>query len=182
MITNQSIKKIMFGLLASIVLVSCNNGPSLQTYFVDNQESAHFTTVDIPTSIVSFEGVNLTDAEREAYESIDRLNFLGFKSDSNNLETYKAEMAKVKTILKDEKYSELGEFNIQGSKVLVKSLGDEDSSDEFIVFANSNDFGFGVLRILGDNMDAEKLYKLAEAMNKADVDQSQLQGITDFFK
>jgi len=178
----QSIKKSLFSLLALIMLVSCSNKQSLQTYFVDNQETANFTTLDIPTSIVKFENTELSASELEAYESIDKLNFLGFKLDSNNLDSYKAEMNKVSSILSDKKYIDLGEFNMQGSKMVVKYLGDNDIADEFIIFGNSKDVGFGVLRVLGDDMSPAKLYMLAESMNKASVDQAQLQSLTDFFK
>ncbi|MFD2824065.1 DUF4252 domain-containing protein [Lacinutrix iliipiscaria] len=178
----QSIKKSLFSLLALIMLVSCSNTQSLQTYFVDNQETPNFTTLDIPTSIVKFENTELSASELEAYESIDKLNFLGFKLDSNNLDSYKAEMNKVSSILSDKKYIDLGEFNMQGSKMIVKYLGDNDIADEFIIFGNSKDVGFGVLRVLGDDMSPAKLYMLAQSMNKASVDQSQLQSLTDFFK
>jgi len=169
-------------LLTLIVLASCSNKESLQTYFVDNQETASFTTLDIPTSIVSFEDSTLSVEEKLAFESVDKLNFLGFKLDSNNLDNYQAEMDKVKNILSNEKYIDLGEFSMQGSKMVVKYIGDDDIADEFIIFGNSKDFGFGVLRVLGDDMSPAKLYLLAQSMNKGSVDNSQLQSLTDFFK
>ena len=179
---NTSIKKTFYGLLAITLLVSCSNKESLQTYFVDNQETTSFTTVDIPTSIVNFENATLTKEEKEAYNSINKLNFLGFKLDSSNQTTYKTEMAKVSSILKDEKYVDLGEFNMFGSKLSVKYIGDDDLADEFIIFGNSKEYGFGVLRVLGDDMSPAKLFKLAETMNKGEVDDEQLKLITNFFK
>ena len=178
----QSIKKSLFSLLALLMLIGCNNNKSLQTYFVDNQETASFTTIDIPTSLVNFEDTILTDDERQAFNSVDKLNFLGFKLDSNNLDNYKAEMDKVKNILSDKKYIDLGEFSMQGSKMVVKYLGDDDTADEFIIFGNSKDFGFGVLRVLGDDMSPAKLYVLAQSMGKGSFDESKLTGLTDFFK
>jgi hypothetical protein len=178
----KSIKKSLFGLLAFSMLVGCNNNQSLQTYFVDNQETASFTTIDIPTNIVNFEDTILTDDERQAFKSVDKLNFLGFKLDSNNLDNYKAEMDKLKNILSDKKYIDLGEFSMQGSKMVVKYLGDDDTADEFIIFGNSKDVGFGVLRVLGDDMSPTKLYMLAQSMNKGSFDESKLTGLTDFFK
>ena len=151
-------------------------------YFVNNQETPNFTTIDLPTDIVSFEDTELSAEELEAYKSIDKLNFLGYKIDSNNLDSYQVEMDKVKSILSDDKYTDLGEFNVQGSKMVVKYLGDDDTADEFIVFGNSRDVGFGVLRILGDDMSPAKLYKLTETFNKGNIDQAQLDNLTDFFK
>lgn len=178
----QSIKKSLLSLLALIMLASCSNKESLQTYFVDNQETASFTTIDIPTSLVNFADDSLSDDEKNAFESVDKLNFLGYKLDSSNLDNYKAEMDKVKTILSDEKYIELGEFSLQGSKMVVKYIGNDDIADEFIIFGNSSDVGFGVLRVLGDDMSPAKLYMLAQSMNKGSFDESKLSGLTDFFK
>jgi len=177
-----SIKKLLGGLLTITLLVSCNNKESLQTYFVDNQETASFTTVDIPTSIVDFENADLSESEKEAYNSIEKLNFLGFKLDSSNQETYKVEKAKVASILKDERYIELGDFNMFGSKLTVKYIGDDDLADEFIVFGSSKEYGFGVLRVLGEDMSPAKLVRLAESMNKGKVDDTQLKGLMEFFK
>jgi len=178
----QSIKKSLLSLLAILLLASCSNKETLQTYFVDNQETASFTSIDVPTSIVSFEDAALSDEEKQAFKTVDKLNFLGFKLDSNNLDNYHAEMNKVKKILSDEKYIDLGEFSMQGSKMLVKYLGDDDIADEFIIFGNSDDVGFGVLRVLGDDMSPAKLYMLAQSMNKGSFDESQLSSLTDFFK
>ena len=71
-----SIKTILVGLLTFSMLVSCNNGPSLQTYFVDNQESPDFITADLPTSVVTLDEETMSDEQKEAYKSLKRLNFL----------------------------------------------------------------------------------------------------------
>lgn len=178
----SSIKNILFSLLALIMLVSCNNGESLQTYFVDNQETADFLSADLPTSIVKIDEMSLSEEQKEAYKSVKRLNFLGYKATESNKENYSAELSKVKSILKDKKYNDLIEFNDKAAKIIVKYIGDDDSADEFIVFASSKETGFGIVRILGDDMRPEKMATLVDAMQNADFDESQLNGITDFFK
>ncbi|WP_104734081.1 DUF4252 domain-containing protein [Hanstruepera ponticola] len=177
-----SIKTILFGLLALSMLVSCNNGPSLQTYFVDNQESPDFISADIPTSVVTLDEASLSDDQKEAYKSLKRLNFLGYKKNENNADVYNAELSKIKAILKDEKYIDLMEFSDKAMKFDVKYIGDDDSADEVIIFANSPDMGFGIIRVLGDDMRPENMATLANALQNADFDESQLNGITDFFK
>jgi len=42
--------------------------------------------------------------------------------------------------------------------------------------------GFALVRILGDHMSPEKMVTLAEALNNADIDESQMQNMMDFFK
>ncbi len=178
----QSIKYTVFSLLAFISLVSCNNGESLQTYFVDHQETADFISADIPTSVVSLDETTITDDQKAAYNSVQRLNFLGYKMNDTNMATYTTELAKVKSILNNVKYNELLEFSDSGNKFVVKYLGDDESAEEVIVFASSKEMGFGIVRILGNNMRPEQMATLASAVQNAEFDQSQLQGITDFFK
>lgn len=179
---NSSIKKLLFSLLACIVLVSCNNGESLQTYFVDNQEAPDFLSADVPTTIVKIDESTLSEDQKEAYNSVKRLNFLGYKVKENNLENYTLELSKVKSILNNKKYNELIEFNDKSAKIVVKYIGDDDTADEFVVFASSKDMGFGIVRILGNDMRPEKMVTLVDALQNADFDESQLNGITDFFK
>ena len=58
------------------VLSSCNYGETLQSYYVINQVTPSFISVDVPVSFVNFEESALTDIQLEAYESIDKLNML----------------------------------------------------------------------------------------------------------
>lgn len=178
----QTIKKSSFILLVAILLVGCKQKETLQTYIVDHQESPSFITVDIPTSIVNYKNANLSESEIEAYQSIEKLNFLGFKLDSTNKDVYNAEIAKLTKLLSDKKYIELSELNLQGAKMHVKYIGENDIAEEFIVFGSSKDFGFGVLRVLGKDMKPEKLFRLLETFNKAEVDDTQIKEIFNFFK
>ncbi len=167
-------------ILIMAVLSSCNSKETLQTYFVDHQEIPNFTTVDIPTTFVNFDDVNLTPEQEEAYKSVERLNFLGYKISENNLDTYNQEKQKVKNILNDEKYVELMEFSLNGGSVSIKSLGEE-NVDEFVVFGSSTQQGFGVVRILGNDMSPEKMMALFQAMQSANIDDEQLKSVLDFF-
>ncbi|MCX7550204.1 DUF4252 domain-containing protein [Xanthomarina sp. F2636L] len=178
---NSSIKTTLFSLLALIMLVSCNNGESLQTYFVDHQETPDFISADIPTTIVELDETSLTEEQKEAYKSVKRLNFLGFKITDSNQDVYIQELAKVKSILSNKKYIELIEFNDKAAKIVVKYIGDDDAADEFIVFSSSKDMGFGVVRVLGNNMRPEKMATLISAVQNSDFDTSQFQDIANFF-
>lgn len=179
----QSIIKLLIGSFLITAFISCNQGPTLQSYIVDNQETNNFTTIDLPTSVVSFDESKLTDDQKQAYKSVKRLNFLGYRMKDGNEAEYKAELQKVKSILKDKKYKELMRMgNNEDGKVLIKYLGSETKIEELIVFGNANDQGFGILRVLGKNMQPENMVKLVDAMQKADIDEDQLKGITEFFQ
>ena len=73
----KSIKNL-FTLIIAILFISCNNKPSLQKYYVDNQENKSFIAIDIPTSALNIDENTLTEKQKEAYNSIGKLNLLGF--------------------------------------------------------------------------------------------------------
>jgi hypothetical protein len=179
----RSIIKLITGCFLIAAIISCNQGPSLQSYIVDNQEANNFTTIDLPTSVVSFDESKLNEDQMQAYNSVKRLNFLGYRLKEGNEAEYKAELEKVNAILKNKKYKELMRMgNNEKGKVLIKYLGTETKIEELIVFGNMNDQGFGILRVLGKNMQPDNMVKLVDAMQNADIDEDQLKGITDFFK
>lgn len=176
------IKYILCTVLTTVFLVSCGDGVSLQRYYVDHQEAKSFITQDIPISMVKIDKSGFTEAQQEAYESVNKLNFLGYKADEGNTETYKAELEKVKTILKADKYTDLMEFSDKGRKIVVKYIGDDEVADEVIVFGSAKEMGFGIIRILGDNMNPEKMGVLVHSLQNANVDENQIQDIMNFFK
>ncbi|WP_303315972.1 DUF4252 domain-containing protein [Flavivirga abyssicola] len=178
----RTIKYTFYILFATVLLVSCASSGSLQSYFVDNQEASNFISQDLPLSMVKLDKTNFTEEQNEAYNSVNKLNFLGYKAKGSNDETLKAEIKKVKAILSDSKYNDLMEFNDKGRKVIVKYIGTDDEADEVIVFGSAKALGFGIIRILGDDMNPEKMSTLFVALQNANVDEGQLQDIMNFFK
>ncbi|NMH86634.1 DUF4252 domain-containing protein [Flavivirga sp. Y03] len=162
------------------MLASCASEASLQHYFVDNQESSNFISQDIPISMVKLDKSHFSEEQNEAFNSVKRLNFLGYKV--SEAKTFKTELAKVKTILKDKKYNDLMEFNDKGRKIIVKYVGTDDEADEVIVFGSSKDLGFGIIRVLGNDMSPDKMVTLITALQKADIDESQVENLMNFFK
>ncbi len=168
--------------LTTVFFISCGDSVSLQRYYVDNQESKNFIFQDVPLSMIKLDKTSFTEDQKEAYNSVNKLNFLGYKTSETNVETYKTELAKVKTILSDSKYNDLMEFSDKGNKIVVKYLGDDDEADEVVVFGSAEELGFGIVRILGNNMSPDKIATLVNAMQKANIDDSQIENIMNFFK
>ena len=178
----QSIKKLMVMLTLVAAFTSCNQGPTLQTYFVDNELKPGFVSADIPASFIDVDQVELTDEQKEAYESVDKLNVLAFTLGEDNKEEYEAELDKVKVILKDPKYQELMRGgNATDGKFMVKFIGDVENIDELIVFGNANDKGFVVARVLGDDMNAGKLMSLQSVLKDMNFEDTNIDGLKDFF-
>jgi len=179
----QSIKKSMVMLLLVIAFTSCNQGPTLQTYYVDNELKPGFASFDVPTSFINVEDVEMTDQQREAYESVDKLNVLTYIEENTDAAEYKLELDKVKEILKNPDYEELMRGgNSTDGKFVVKFLGEVDNIDELIIFGNANNKGFIIARILGDDMNAGKLMSLQSVLKDAKFEDTNLNGLTDFFK
>ena len=170
-------------LILVVTFTSCDQNPSLQTYFVDNELKPGFTSIDIPTSLLNIEQTSLTEEQKEAYKSIDKLNMLAFVLSDNNKAEYEVELNKVKEILNNPKYQELMRAgNSTDGKFLIKYLGDEDSIDELIIFGNANEKGFAIIRVLGDDMSAQKVVKLYSAVDASNINESQITQFTEFFK
>lgn len=170
-------------LLLVTAFTSCNQEPTLQTYYVDNELKPGFASYDVPTSLVNVEDIDMTETQKEAYNSVDKLNVLTFMKEDTEAEDYKLELAKVNAILKNPKYEELMRGgNTTDGKFVVKFLGDIDNIDELIIFGNANNKGFAIARILGDDMNAGKLMSLSSVLKNVNFKENQLKGITDFFK
>ena len=76
-------------LILTAILSSCGQGESLQSYFVFNQEKADFMSVDVPVSILNLDDQNLTEDQREAYESLNKLNKTNSILSVNSKNTFK---------------------------------------------------------------------------------------------
>src|SRR5690606_59890 len=120
-------KNIAYMVILVATVFSCNQNPSLQTYFVDNQEKPNFLSVDMPANFLNLDENSLTQDQKEAYESIKKLNMLAYRLNANNEVEYTAELQKVKAILEDPKYEELmrGGNSVDG-KFVIKMSGEED--------------------------------------------------------
>ena len=174
--------QFLASLILLVVIVSCDSQQTLQGYYVDNQETSNFLSVDIPPSIIGLDESALTEIQQKAFKSVKRLNFLGYKATESDSVTMKTELAKVKTILKDDKYEDLMEFNDKMGKILVKYIGDEDSAEEFIILGSNPEAGFGIVRILGNDMKPEEMISLVDAMKTVKFDESKLNNIMNFYK
>ncbi|WP_298500203.1 DUF4252 domain-containing protein [uncultured Algibacter sp.] len=178
----RTIKFLAFTLFTAVIFTSCGNDVSLQRYYVDNQETKNFISQDLPLSLIEIDKSKFTEAQTEAYESVSKLNFLGFKANDTNTEAYNAEIKKVKTILSDSKYNDLMDFSDKGNKISVKYIGTEEEADEVVIFGSAKDMGFGIVRILGDDMNPEKMVTLISAMQNANIEEGQIENIMNFFK
>ncbi|MGX1929199.1 DUF4252 domain-containing protein [Flagellimonas sp. 2504JD4-2] len=174
------VKSLMIA--GAILLASCSSQQSLQEYYVDNSENPNFIVVDVPASILKMDGVDLTETQQKAVESLRKFNLLAFKKNADNAAEYKAEKTKVKEILKDDEFVELMKINSSYGKGVIKYLGDEDAIDEVIIYGDSKDKGFALVRVLGKDMNPAHIVQLMQAIQKSDYKGEGLGEIGEFLK
>ena len=163
-----------FAIIGSFLLISCNNEPTLQKYFVENTENKNFIALDLSPSILNIDATKLTAEQNAALKSFDKMNILAFKLDAKNKAEFDVERAKVNEILKDEKYQQLMKFGSGKEGASVSFVGSNENIDEFILFANKKENGFTVIRILGKDMNPTGIMTMMSVLQKANIDLEQL--------
>ncbi len=177
-------KNLLIILCLIVTLSSCSNKPSLQKYFVENTESKDFIAIDLGSDIINTEKMSLTESDKEALKSFEKINVLAFKKDEKNNDKYGIEIDKVKSILKDTiSYNELMKFGSGNDGASIYFVGDDDDHiDEFVLFANKKENGFAVVRILGKDMNPMNIMNVINLMQKSDINLEQLKPLQEIMK
>ncbi|WP_273275084.1 DUF4252 domain-containing protein [Maribacter polysiphoniae] len=177
-------KNVIKGLLVIMVVFagSCSSTQSLQEYFVDNSDNPNFLSVDLPASLLNMDKVDLSEAEREALNSLKKMNVLAFKKNEANTVEFEAEKANVKAILKNGKFIDLMKLKTSYGKGVVKYIGNDEEIDEVIIYGDNDEKGFMLIRVLGNNMKPANLVQFMQAVQKSDYKGEGLNEIADFIK
>ncbi|HSD07077.1 DUF4252 domain-containing protein [Flavobacterium sp.] len=168
--------------LISLVFGSCNSEPTLQKYFVENTENKNFIALDISSNILDVDKTKLTVAQSEALQSFEKINVLAFKLNDKNKSQFEAERAKVNLILKDPKYQQLMKFGSGKQGASVCYVGTDDHINEFVFFANKNDAGFAVVRVLGKDMNPTNIINMISVLKESKIDMEQLKPLQELVK
>jgi len=169
-------------LLSSLLFGSCNSEPTLQKYFVENTENKDFIALDISSNILDVDKTKLTAAQSEALHSFDKINVLAFKLNDKNKSQFETERSKVNLILKDVKYQQLMKFSSGKQGASVSYVGTDDHIDEFVLFANKNDTGFAVVRVLGKDMNPTHILNMISVLKESKIDMEQLKPLQELIK
>ncbi len=175
------VKYIVNILITILILMSCKNDNSLQQFMVKNQEKPEAISFDLSTDLLSLKENNNTPENVEILKSIKKTNVLAFKLDTLNKATYEKEKIQLKKIFENDKYQELMRFGKGSNAVKVYSVGTENAIDEFIIYANDNSKGWGIVRVTGENMQPDKILGLMSQI-QLDKDNAQLINLTELFK
>jgi hypothetical protein len=108
------------------------------------------------------------------------LNILAFKKTSDNVAAFNTEKENVKAILKNDKFNELMKVSTGMGKASVQYIGDDDAIDEVVIYGSSDDKGFALVRVLGDDMNPAHLMELIKAIEKSDYKGEGLEQLKSF--
>lgn len=153
-------------MLFALVIVSCNNKESLQTYLVDSQDKKGFISLDIPASVVQLTSDSTSEEDKKAYESIRKINVTGLPYTNTDNATYEAEKKKIKDILSKSSYKKLMNFKKDGMNAAIYYSGETDAIDEIVALGYGKKLGVGIARILGKDMNPAKIMDM---MQKAKI-------------
>ena len=171
-----------FAIFLSLLVVGCNTEPTLQKYFVENTENKDFIVLDVSPSILNLDKAKLSAEENGALESFDKMNVLAFKLNETNKAQFETERAKINLILKEKKYQQLMKYGSGSAGASVSYVGSDEHIDELVLFANSKDAGFAVVRVLGDDMNPNNILTLMSVLKKSNIDMAQLKPLQEMFK
>jgi hypothetical protein len=167
----------------SLLLISCNLKPSLQKYFVDNQEKPGFLVVDVSPSILNLDKTKLTADQSKALSSFEKMNILAYQINDKNKSEFDIEIKKINEILNDTtNYQQLMKFGSGKDGASISFVGDEDHVDEFILYGAKSDNGFAVVRILGKDMNPADAMTFLSVLKESNIDMKQLEALTGLMK
>ena len=158
--------------LITIFLSACGNDASLQKYIVEKQNDNSFITLDIPSSLILTDENELSDEQLKTVKSIKKVNMLALQLKKDNLLQYEAEKERVSAILSQDAYQTLMKYGSNEMGATLMFTGDVEAIDELIIFASDEEKGFGLFRVIGDNMNPTQVIKLMEDVNSKNFDLS----------
>ena len=177
----NTIKTVIAAFAIVLTLASCSNKQSLQEYYVDNQENADFILVDVPTSLLGKNVEALTPEQQEVFKTVRKINLMAYQTKAGDTATMQLERDKVKDILATDDYEELMKASGDMGQMRLYYKGEEDAIDEVIFFGADDNKGFMLARLLGDDMNIGDMIRMAESLEKSDIDVSQFGSIMEVF-
>ena len=180
---NAIFYKLILLAFVALGLISCNNGASLEEYYIEHKENPDFVTLDVPTSLITPDSKNLTPEQYRVLQTVKKINILALPLNSKTQSIYEHESLNVKEMLNHDNFQELMTFGKPSQRMQLFFKGDEDAIDEVVVFARDDSKGFMLARLLGDNMNVGDMVKFAQTIGKSkdSLDISQFEGGDGYF-
>ncbi|MGO4911871.1 DUF4252 domain-containing protein [Leeuwenhoekiella sp. W20_SRS_FM14] len=177
----STLKAVLVVLMVG-ALSSCQDKQTLQEYYIDSKENDAFIMVDLPTSLIAPVTQEMTEDQKRVINSVKKVNLLAYSMKDS--EFYNSETVKVKEILADDDYEELMKFGKPGQRMRLFIKGQDEAIDEVVVFAQDENKGFVLARVLGDKMNVADMVRFAETMDTSSTNfnTAGFEGVMDVFK
>ncbi|MES2487607.1 MAG: DUF4252 domain-containing protein [Bacteroidota bacterium] len=166
--------RFIIAALTALLLASCDSKPTVQKYFVQKAEDKSFMAVDIAPSIIKTDKLQLNAEEKKALDCLEHINVLVFKANDANKPQFEKEKMDVKNLLKTENYDELIKFNSGEGGGSIRTKGEGEHIEEFVVYVHQKDNGFGLVRVTGNDMTPANVMTIAGLMGKGGLNMDQL--------
>tara|TARA_B110000003_G_scaffold53347_1_gene53115 strand:- start:68270 stop:68806 length:537 start_codon:yes stop_codon:yes gene_type:complete len=158
----KKLTTLLFLFVIGYLLTSCDNKLTLQSYLIESKEKKGFMNVDIPFNLIQLKNQDITEDIIKTYESIKKVNISALPYVNNEI-SYEIEKKILLEILNNsDNYKDLFRMDAKGMKMNIYCNGESDLIKEVIVFGYSKQVGVGVARILGDNMNPNKIMQMIE--------------------
>ncbi|APG59707.1 DUF4252 domain-containing protein [Christiangramia salexigens] len=171
---------ILFLSIFLMVFTSCSDEMSLQEYYVNNQQDADFIALDLPADIFTNKD-ELDEEQLKTLNSVRKINFLALESPGNE-KKFEQQKTELDQIFQNEKYQLLMKYGGDGKKAELYFTGSEEAVDELIVYAFDDSRGLGLARILGENMEPDKILKLIKSLENDDINAEGVKGLNEIFR
>lgn len=178
----QMFKWISLVLVIGLFL-ACSNHQSIQEFIIQEQEKPEIWSLDLSTQLIADQYGVTDQIDQEVLKKVRKINLIALPlkdslGKTSLFDKYNSDNQIIKDILKQDKYQELFRFGKASQGFRVYSLGKGERLDEIIIYGNDQDAGWVIIRILGDDMQPQDIFK---ALKNIDLSETDFK-IDDFIK
>lgn len=138
-------------------MLSCKKErPSLQQYLVESYEKEYMINFTISSSLMNTYLLNASENIKETLQTVHKIHIAALPIKRSTIQ-YETEKQELLSIFKDNTlYNPLIAIKSNGTSLRLYSKG-KGIVKEVVVFGFSDTEGLGLARVLGDNMNPEKI-------------------------
>lgn len=152
----------------TLTVTSCKKQESLQSYLIQTEDNQDYVRFDFSTSMLGSFLENISEEDQQTFRSVKKMNIAFLPVNKATEEVFSEERKKIKGIMKNTDYKSLIRVNDKRGKGNIYYAGEADAIDEIVAVIYAKDFGFGVARILGNDMNIEKIMKMVQNIDTKD--------------
>ena len=151
-----------------VTCLACDSKKSLQEYLVEKENSTEFISASLPTSLLFQNLDTLSSKQNQSLRKIEKINLLAL-TESKGKALLEKERTELKSVLNQPSYESLLNFNSGGKEAKLLFVGSENEIDELIFFGYDSEMGMLLLRMRGNDVNADDIYQITQSAQQMDV-------------